>query len=169
MNRKLYLLVPILFLFGCGGDKNTKPPAGDTTPPAAIRDLLVTPLGASSVRLTWTGPGNDGNSGTVAQYDIRYSPTRLQGDAWRSATPVSAPPAPHLAGTGESFTVTDLAGSDTLHFAIRTADEVPNWSPWSNVASGQLDGVATGDDGRAGQTSQYDLRFATNPSWTGRR
>jgi hypothetical protein len=94
-----------------------------------------------------------------------------------------------VAGTGESFTVTDLAGSDTLHFAIRAADEVPNWSPWSNVVSGQLDGVApdavtdlavafaadtsitlcwtaTGDNGHAGQASQYDLRYATNPSWT---
>jgi formylglycine-generating enzyme required for sulfatase activity len=187
MKRKLYLLVPILFLFGCGGDKNTKP-LSDTTPPATVRDLAVAPLGASSVRLTWTAPGDDAGSGTATQYDIRYSITRIEGDAWGNATSVGSP-APHIIGTGESFTVTDLSGSDTLHFALRAADEIPNWSPWSNVASGRLDGVApaavtdlalafaadtsitlcwtaTGDDGRAGQAFQYDLRFATNPSWT---
>jgi hypothetical protein len=188
MNRKLYLLLPTLLLFGCGGDNSTKPPS-DTTPPAPVRDLAVTPLGASSVRLTWTAPGDDGSAGTATQYDVRYSTTRLEGDAWTNATSVSGSPTPHIIGTGESFTVTDLSGSDTLHFALRAADEIPNWSSWSNVASGRLDGVApaavtdlalafaadtsvtlfwtaTGDDGHAGQASQYDLRYATNPSWT---
>jgi formylglycine-generating enzyme required for sulfatase activity len=196
MNRAVLLRVPLLFLLplllipvSCGKDDGTKPPLGDTTPPAELHDVGAAALAASSVRLTWTAPGDDGNTGTAAQYDIRYSATRLEGDAWRNATPISNPPAPHVAGTAESLTVTELSGVDTLRFAIRAADEIPNWSSWSNAASTELDGVApdaatdltvvsaadtsvtlswtaTGDDGPSGRASRYDLRYIASAFWT---
>lgn len=52
----------LLVLVGCGSkDKTTNP--GDTSPPADAQDLLVAPLGGTSVRLTWTAPGDDGREG----------------------------------------------------------------------------------------------------------
>jgi hypothetical protein len=174
----------LLVLVGCGSkDKTTNP--GDTSPPAEVQDLVVAPLGGTAVRLTWTAPGDDGRAGTATQYDIRYSSMRRTGDAWLAATPIPQSPTPHIAGTGESFTVTDLAGADTLFFAIRAADEVPNWSGWSNVTHTMLDGLApaaitdlavgapvdtaitliwtaVGDDGRTGRASRYDVRYSAN-------
>jgi hypothetical protein len=44
----------------------------DIIPPAAITDLSAVP-GPGSVRLTWTAPGNDGNTGTAAEYQIKYA------------------------------------------------------------------------------------------------
>lgn len=47
--------------------------SADTTPPAKVTDLKVVSVTGSSVTITWTAPGNDGNVGTAVLYDIRYS------------------------------------------------------------------------------------------------
>ena len=168
----------------------TQAPA-DTTPPAAITDLAAGNPGETSVDLTWTAPGDDGNSGTAAQYDIRYSTSAITDDAsFDAATAVAAPPAPQAAGSAESFTVTGLDPATTYYFAIKTADEVPRWSPVSNIVSAdtlipadttapadigdftagtvtedsvELTWTAPGDDGSSGTAAQYDSRYSLNP------
>jgi hypothetical protein len=108
----------------------------DTTPPANITNLATSSPTSNSIRLTWTAPGDDGNVGTASRYDIRYSTSTITQANWPSATPVSGEPTPQVAGTSQSMTVTGLNSSTTYYFAMKTADEVPNWSGLSNVASG---------------------------------
>ena len=89
----------------------------------------------SCVTLTWTATGDDGIVGTATQYDIRYSTSYITEQDWNAATRATSPPAPQPAGTREYFTVTGLELSTTYYFAIRAADEHPNWSSMSNVAA----------------------------------
>ncbi|KPJ59727.1 MAG: hypothetical protein AMJ46_10280 [Latescibacteria bacterium DG_63] len=92
----------------------------------------------NSVTLTWTAPGDDGTVGTASQYDIRYSTSNISGTDttawWNQATQCTGEPAPQGPGVSESFVVTGLEPSTTYYFVLRTADEVPNWSGFSNVA-----------------------------------
>jgi hypothetical protein len=92
---------------------------------------------ADSVALSWTAPGDDGNVGTASSYDMRYSQTPVAADTagwWASATSVGTMPPPLRAGSRESFIVAGLAPGATYYFAIRSSDEVPNVSGFSNIA-----------------------------------
>ena len=115
------------------------PVGGDTTAPAAVTNLATANPTASSVRLTWTAPGDDGSTGTATSYDIRYSTSTINDGNWASATQVSGEPTPATAGTAQNMTVSGLSADTTYYFAIKTADEVPNWSGLSNVPSRQHD------------------------------
>ncbi|MEK7353840.1 MAG: cohesin domain-containing protein, partial [Chloroflexota bacterium] len=108
----------------------------DTTAPAAITNLSVSSATADSATLAWTAPGDDAGTGRARQYDIRYSTSPMTATNWDTATKAAAPPAPQPAGTRETFTVTRLNSLTTYYFAIKTADEVANWSGLSNEASG---------------------------------
>ena len=111
-------------------------PPADTTAPADVEDLAAVSSTANSVTLTWTAPGDDGDTGTAASYDIRYSTTDITDVAsWNGATPVTGVPAPGAAYTNESFTVVGLSADTTYYFALKTSDEVPNVSGLSNVAA----------------------------------
>lgn len=165
------------------------PAPPDTTPPSAIANLSVSTTTATSVRLAWTAVGDDGATGTASSYDLRYATTPIDASNWASATQVGGEPAPRPAGSAESFTVTGLAHSTTYYFAIKAADEVPNWSGLSNVVTATtpvldvappstvgtltittttphavtLEWVSVGDDGDAGQASSYDVRYSRSP------
>jgi uncharacterized Zn finger protein len=53
-----------------------------------------------SMQLTWTAPGDDGNSGTATSYDVRYSNSGVITEAnWSSATTVTGEPTPSVAGS----------------------------------------------------------------------
>lgn len=107
----------------------------DTTAPAAVSYLSLSEATAISIKLTWTSPGDDGSSGTASSYDIRYSTALITSANWSSATQVSDEPAPQVAGTSQSMTVSGLSAATTYFFAIKTSDEVPNESALSNVPS----------------------------------
>ena len=107
----------------------------DLTPPAPITDLAASNPTSNSINLTWTAPGDDGNSGTASQYDIRYSTSNITETNWGDATQCTGEPTPKSAGNSESFVVTGLNPNTTYYFAVKTADEVPNWSLISNVPS----------------------------------
>lgn len=99
--------------------------------------LHPTPGRADSVALTWTAPGDDGNSGTASSYEVRYATNPVGADTaswWAAATSVGTMPAPRRAGSRESFVVVGLASATTYYFALRTSDEVPNVSGTSNIA-----------------------------------
>jgi hypothetical protein len=116
----------------------TSPPPADTTPPATVTDLSVSEVTTDSVTLTWTAPGDDGNIGTASEYDIRYSTSSITEANWNLASQVLGEPKPSVAGSMETFVVTGLSPGTTYYFALKTADEVPNWSGLSNVARGPI-------------------------------
>jgi hypothetical protein len=113
----------------------TTEPAADVTAPAAVTDLSAVPVDANSVELSWTAPGDDGNTGTAHEYDIRYSTSTISNANWASAIPATGELPPGAAGTAEHFTVTGLASGQDYFFALKTRDEVPNESALSNVAT----------------------------------
>ncbi|MEW5795414.1 MAG: fibronectin type III domain-containing protein [Candidatus Zixiibacteriota bacterium] len=158
----------------------------EDSPPAVIANLSAGSPTATSLTLTWTAPGDDGSTGTAAQYDIRRSTSTITAANWSSATQITGEPAPRVAGSAESFVVTGLNPNTTYYFAMMTADEVPNWSGMSNVTSGttstettppsaianlgagaptehtiELSWTAPGDDGMAGTAAQYSIRYST--------
>jgi len=160
----------------------------ETDPPSAVDDLLATGPTDSSITLTWTAVGDDGGVGTASLYDIRYSTSPINASTFASATQVQNEPSPQPAGSDESLTIYGLAENTTYYFAIKVADEVPNWSGLSNVTSAtteqesvapaalddllainvtgtsvDLVWTATGDDGADGTASFYDIRYYTAP------
>lgn len=90
---------------------------------------------ADTITLRWTAPGDDGTIGQASRYDIRYATGPMTEQNFSSTTPVSNPPYPQAAGREETLSVTGLQPATTYYFGLKTADEVPNWSPLSNVAS----------------------------------
>ncbi|MBI2931274.1 MAG: DVUA0089 family protein, partial [Planctomycetes bacterium] len=166
----------------------------DVTPPAAVSDLAVTGTTTTTADLQWTSPGDDGSTGTAVAYDVRYSATPITTDAeFAAATAVTGEPVPAVAGSIETMTVTGLFSSTTYYFAIKTSDELPNWSAVSNSPSGttqasadstppaavadlavtgtldttaSLQWTAPGDDDVTGTAGTYDIRYAATPITT---
>jgi hypothetical protein len=163
----------------------------DTQAPAAVTDLRVLDLGTTFIQIGWTAPGDDSTSGTASEYDIRYSTQPVDDANWSSATECAGVPAPQPAGSDETYVLEHLPPGTTYYFAMKVADEVPNWSDLSNqleasteavtvdrtppAAVDNLEGAlnaasrvhlrwtATGDDGYTGMAAEYDVRYYTEP------
>jgi hypothetical protein len=157
---------------------------------AALGGACVTRAFAqgASATLSWTAPGDDGTTGTAAQYEVRFSTSPIDAGNFGSATLVANPPAPLAAGTSQSMFLTGLQTLTQYWVAMRTADERGNWSAISNVvnfttsagdverpaaavlASGAttsssvaLSWAATGDDSLTGIAHHYELRWSASP------
>lgn len=189
--RIIIMFGTVVVLAGCS-EKNTKPAAGDTTPPQSIQNLAVTSPPGRQVTLSWRAPGDDGLDGRASRYDIRYALVPLSEQGWAAATAVPSPPLPKASGQSEHLDLTELPDS-TWYFAIKAADEVPNWSAMSNVVSARVADVvppgtvsnllvsyvtaqsatlswtAPGNDGFTGTAAQYDVRYSlasiTDDTW----
>ncbi|MFC1475922.1 fibronectin type III domain-containing protein [Candidatus Zixiibacteriota bacterium] len=158
----------------------------DTIPPPPITDLQVSPSGYTFIELTWTVPGDSGMASDLVAYDIRYATSEITAQNFAAAEQWADPPAPLSPGSVQTYTFSNLNINTTYYFAIKTGDEVPNWSAMSNVAVGAtaadttpptpigdlrvvdtsattatLVWTASGDDGNLGVASFYDVRYAT--------
>jgi len=168
--------------------------APDTTPPATTT-LTASNITTTSVKISWTAPGDDGTVGTAASYDLRYSTSViLDEEDFNQAIQVVGEPIPLVAGTIQSVTVTGLSSGTAYCFSIKTSDEVPNTSTKSNVlnsktlpdttlpgviitistsditmTSVKVNWISPGDDGNIGTATSYDLRYSTvaitNSNW----
>uniref|UniRef100_A0A7C4X958 T9SS type A sorting domain-containing protein n=1 Tax=candidate division WOR-3 bacterium TaxID=2052148 RepID=A0A7C4X958_UNCW3 len=107
----------------------------DTVPPAAVSNLTISEITAESVKLRWTAPGDDGNSGRASYYDIRYATFLITEDNFSIANECAGESPPSISGLTDSFVVTGLQPATLYYFALKTADEDSNWSPVSNVPS----------------------------------
>lgn len=95
----------------------------------------ATPSTATAATLTWTAPGDDGTTGTATSYDIRMSASPITANGFSTATQVTGEPIPQVAGSTETYTVTNLSPSTTYYFALKTTDDAGNVSEMSNVAT----------------------------------
>lgn len=108
----------------------------DTTAPATITTLSLGTIGQTSVVLKWSSPGDDGSIGTATQYQVRYSNKSINESNWLQASIASGGvPLPKPAGTAQQCTVSNLMPGTGYYFAIKAADEVPNWSGVSNTVA----------------------------------
>ena len=95
-------------------------------------ELYQASLVSGPVTLSWTAPGDDGDAGTAAAYDLRFSRTPIADlAAFNAATPGAGEPEPQASGKLESFEVNVAPG--TWYFALRARDEAGNVSGISNV------------------------------------
>ena len=160
----------------------------DEIPPSNIADLVAQegPL-EGQITLLFTAPGDDGTVGTVVGYELRYSESYINETNW-DALDVYQPSLqwqPRTSGDPESKVITGFDAGTTYYFAIKSVDDVGNWSGVSNnaAAGGGVDKVppkaiddlvalesevegrvmlsftATGDDGDAGTATRYLLKF----------
>lgn len=93
-----------------------------------------------NISVTWTAPADDGNdplSGACQQYDMRYAEdSLLLINDWDNQIALSGLPTPATPGTLESYsTIIYMQTGTTYYLAIKSADEVPNWSDISNIYS----------------------------------
>jgi len=87
------------------------------------------------VTRTWTAPGDDGFVGQASTYDARYS-TSVDSlrDHWSECPTWPAPVVPLPSGQRETVTFTlSVTTGIPYYFAIKTADEVPNWALISSI------------------------------------
>ncbi len=180
-------LICLALLFAsCGDDAgvNTR----DTIPPAAIQDLQAGCQVGGEIVLFWTAPGDDSLTGTAAQYAIRLADQPITLETWDSASLLTGGPKPKPSGRINAFTITGLMPDRLFFMAVRTADEVGNWSGLSNVAAAystpdfdpmppavitdlsvidstessiSLTWTAVGDDSIYGRASRYEVKYDT--------
>jgi len=106
----------------------------DQTPPAKITNLSVTDLSTTSVTLSWTATGDDGNIGNLSGQEVAYSTDSLSVANWAGLSPLTITDLVEP-GSQQTFTVSDLASGVNYFFAVRAGDEADNWSPVSNIVS----------------------------------
>ncbi len=111
--------------------------APDHTAPAAVTSLAVSAgdPASSSVLLTWTATGDDGDTGFARKYIIKQSTSPIDDGNFAAADTVHNKLSPAAGGETESFTVGRLKPGTLYYFAIKVQDEIPNTSPVSNVVS----------------------------------
>ncbi|PKK85724.1 MAG: hypothetical protein CVT48_04250, partial [Thermoplasmata archaeon HGW-Thermoplasmata-1] len=150
----------------------------DTTAPAAITTLAVVSGGVTtnSAQLQWTAPGDDGATGTVSGYTVKYSTSTITAANWASATTATVtydPTTLVAAGTLQKATVTGLNAETKYYFAVKAKDEVPNEGNMSNVVNATTGADSTAPAGTFTVTSSTHV--ANTPtsnndpvfSWTG--
>ncbi len=95
---------------------------GDATPPAAAGSLRITAQNGRSLTLAWTAPGDDGNAGQAALYELSFV------DPGTGARTFLGTQLPQGAGASESATITLPFRHTTGQISVRTFDNVGNES-----------------------------------------
>jgi len=106
----------------------------DEVPPAAVTDLAARLADVTSLTLSWTAPGDNGDAGTAALYQVRVAEQAMTDTTWAQAAEIVARPLPKSAGSTQTCPVENLTAGQTYYFALKALDEAGNASPLSNVA-----------------------------------
>jgi hypothetical protein len=127
--------------------------AADTTPPANTGDLSFVSSTSQSCTLALYAPGDDWTTGIAYEYDLRYSLSEINDSNWAGAISVIGEDQPIDPGTVQELTAEGLTPETTYYFALKTSDDVRNWSALSNVVScttakdDSINPPGPGDDG----------------------
>ncbi len=169
---------------------------GDIVPPADINDLTIISASYNSIQLNWTAVGDNGNEGFAAEYVIKVHTENITEENWGEIPEIEQTISPQIAGSTESFLITELESVTMYYAAVKVLDEAQNISNLSNVVNDQtteipdetppgqisdlaalptediiiLTWTAVGDDGMEGQAAFYEIRFSdaeiTEENWS---
>ena len=144
------------------------------------------------INLTWTAPGDEGNTGTVTGYLVKYSTSPINNQTdFDNATTYSQSWSPLSYGNTENETIVMPLKGMTYYIAIEGFDEVNNYSPSFNTAGNSavsriddmapsnitnlvvitgalksqlnLNWTSVGDNGNSGTATSYIVRYSTAP------
>ena len=153
-------------------------------PAVRVARAALTPTSAS---IQWTAPGDDGLSGTATRYDVRLSTSAIDASNFAAATALTGVPAPLVANSSQTMTLSGLTPATAYWCAVKTVDDAGNWSAISNIlqfttpaasddvrpaplalgvsatgaSSVSLTWTATGDDSLTGTATRYEVRWST--------
>jgi hypothetical protein len=65
--------------------------SADVTDPGAVTNLSVSLTVFPHYSVSWTAPGDDGNTGKVTAYELRFSETTPKLSNWDMSTPLPGP------------------------------------------------------------------------------
>jgi Tol biopolymer transport system component/subtilisin family serine protease len=106
---------------------------GDSTPPAAATGLRVASQSGRSITLQWTAPGDDGDAGRAALYELRFADGDLSAPAQFAAGYKLVAPATAPAGTTQTATVQVPYRHTSGFIGLRAIDKAGNAGPVSQV------------------------------------
>ncbi|OGC92539.1 MAG: hypothetical protein A2W25_07545 [candidate division Zixibacteria bacterium RBG_16_53_22] len=124
------------------------------------------PVPTAVIKLRWTAPGDDGNTGRATSYDLRarlpaYGPLDTEYE-WENAFQFYNEPIPSPAGQPDSIVISGLPAGSQFYFCIRTFDEADNISGFSNsplVGALIPDFYIAGDVNNSGEVNGIDAVF----------
>ncbi|KFE68697.1 Ig-like domain-containing protein [Hyalangium minutum] len=108
------------------GTSSTFTITDNLAPAAAV--IAVTVLTPSTVRVTWTTVGDDGNLGQAATQELRYATTPITNLDQFNAGLVAVAPSPQEPGSAESTLVMGLTLNVDHYFALKVTDGAGNYS-----------------------------------------
>jgi hypothetical protein len=102
----------------------------DVTAPSAPSDMLVTNAGSRNITVQFAAPGDDGMTGTVQGYEVRYlaGDTPITADNFDTANEAPFDAQVVAAGQSQQITVNDLLPETTYTVAVRAYDNCHNVS-----------------------------------------
>lgn len=105
----------------------------DVTAPGPINEFRAQLGGAfPSYTLTWQATGDDGNTGKVAAYELRFSDASLNDANWDLATPLPGP-VPNDPGIFHAVSVNVPWRHPSGFIGVRAVDDAGNKGPISSV------------------------------------
>jgi len=98
----------------------------DVTAPGGISDFRVGTQSGRTFTLQWTAPGEDGDSGRVSAYELRFSDTDISSPAQFEQARALVPPHPANPGGAETAVVRIPYRHPSGFMAVRAIDNVGN-------------------------------------------
>jgi hypothetical protein len=99
-------------------------PSSDGVPPGAPPAVAASDLASDTATVTFTSPGDDGQTGTPTQYEIRYlAGTPLTEANFDTGTLLGNLPAPRAAGQQVTFALGGLTPKTHYYVGVRAKDE----------------------------------------------
>jgi len=124
------------------GPPDPPPPDVDSLPPAPVLDLTLLEVHPGTLTLAWTAPGDDGDEGRAASYDVRFASTEEEIRRWEDANEAGGEPSPAMAGSAETMRIAGLPPATTIFLGLRTTDDAGLVSDLSNLVTATMPDTA---------------------------